>query len=131
MASTIVACHPGTARWHAVGGVAPYRLIESWRTDRMVCFVVQDAAGEVAVGTGVIGVSTTEEYRKVGSTDGGSILAAAGGGASAGAVANGTASMARRPSLGERIMDERARTKGGLPRGPAPLARQAQWAAGP
>lgn len=83
----------------------------------MVCFVVQDVAGEVAVGTGVICVSTTWEYRKVGSTDDGSILAAAGGGASAGAVANGTASMARRPSLGERIMDERARTKGGLPRG--------------
>ena len=46
----------GRFDWHAVGGVAPYELIDSYKDkDGNVCITVRDAKGDIASGCGVIG----------------------------------------------------------------------------
>jgi hypothetical protein len=51
----------GSASWHVVGGVPPYRLVTD-RTDRLgvVCFSVMDATGRQASGCGVINERRSE-----------------------------------------------------------------------
>lgn len=52
---------PGSASWHPVGGVAPYRVVrERSEANGYVCFTVVDAEGNQAEGCGVIGMRKVE-----------------------------------------------------------------------
>lgn len=52
---------PGSASWHPVGGVAPYRVVrERSEANGYVCFTVVDAEGNQAEGCGMIGTRKVE-----------------------------------------------------------------------